>query len=167
MYGAISFMLLLPIELGEDVVQRAGGASFALTLGAAVAFTQVVGADEWVVDECLEDHRHEAGLAHVVETAQSSRRAWYCAGVSSYQTLVTGLCEDGVFALARHAGGTDGLKGRIVHKVPAFVAEDVSVFRLDGCVCWLVKAVACPSKLLTECVVLAMSFSVRAHGRTL
>ena len=76
-YGAVAFMLLLPVELGEDVVERARGAGFALALGAAVAFAEVVGADEGVVDQGLQDDRHEAGLAHVVEAAQAGGGAWY------------------------------------------------------------------------------------------
>ena len=126
-YGTVALVLLLSVELGEDVIEGAGGAGFALALVAAVAFTQVVGADEWVVDECLEDHRHETGLTHIVKTTQSSRRAWYCAGVGSYQALVTGLCEDGVLALARHAGGANGLEGRVVYEVSAFMAEDIAI----------------------------------------
>ena len=65
-HGAVALVLFLPVEFGKDVVECAGGAGFTLALAAAVTFTQVVGADEWVVDERLEDHRHEAGLAHVV-----------------------------------------------------------------------------------------------------
>lgn len=65
-YGTVALVLLLSVELGEDVIEGAGGAGFALAFIAAVAFTQVVSADERVVDECLEDHRHEASLAHVV-----------------------------------------------------------------------------------------------------
>jgi hypothetical protein len=52
-YGAVAFVLLLPVELGEDVVKRARGAGFALALGAAVAFAEVVGAHEGVVDQRL------------------------------------------------------------------------------------------------------------------
>lgn len=79
------------------------------------------------MDEGLEDDRHETSLAHIVQTAQASRRAWYCAGVGSYQALVTGFCEDGVFALARHAGGANGLECRVVDEVPAFMAEDIAI----------------------------------------
>jgi hypothetical protein len=79
------------------------------------------------MDERLKDDGHETGLAHIVEAAQTGRCAWYRAGVRSYQTLVPRLCEDGVFALARHARGSNGLEGRVVYEVPAFMTEDISI----------------------------------------
>ena len=86
-HGTVAFVLFLPEEVGEDVVEGAGGAGFALAVFFAVAFGEVEGADDWVVDQGLEDHGHEAGLAHVVEASQTCGGAWCGGGVVGYESF--------------------------------------------------------------------------------
>jgi hypothetical protein len=105
-------------------------------------------------------------LAHVVEAAQAGGGAGNRARVRRYEALVAGLGEDRVLALARHAGGADGLEGWVVDEVAAFVAEDVSVFRLDGYACRLVQAVVVWSRGVEDTHRMRGSCCASLHSRS-
>lgn len=74
-------MLLLAKEVSEDVVQSTRSARLPLAVFLSVAFGEVEGSNDGVVDERLEDDGHEARLAHVIESSQSCSSTRSCGGV--------------------------------------------------------------------------------------
>ena len=122
MHGSISLMLLLPKKVRENVVQSAGSASFPIAVNRPVAFGEVVGADERVVDEGLEDDGHEACLSHVVQASKPRGCAGCDCGVARKETLRVAVgVETSVLPLPA-AVGADLFEGGIVDEVLALVA---------------------------------------------
>lgn len=68
-------MFLLPVKIREDVVKGAGCAGFFLAFRRPVSFAQIPRPYQWVVNETLQHHGHEARLSHIVQASESRSTA--------------------------------------------------------------------------------------------
>ncbi|KAG9526815.1 cysteine proteinase, partial [Aureobasidium melanogenum] len=63
-YRTIAFCLFGAVKLGDYVIQGTRRACFSFAIEGTVTNGEVEGANEWVVNQRLEDNRHEACLTH-------------------------------------------------------------------------------------------------------
>ena len=91
---------------------------------------EIEGANEGVVDQGLEDNRHEACLTHVVESAKAFGSARCRCGICSENLAVDVGNEDGVFALLALLSAYL-FKSIVIDKVVAFSAINIALARFD------------------------------------
>lgn len=91
---------------------------------------EVEGTNEGVVDQGLEDNRHEACLTHVVETTKAFGTAWCRCGIGGENLAVDVGHEDGVLALLALLSAYL-FKSVVIDKVVAFSAVNIALARFD------------------------------------